>query len=29
VLTGDRHWLTLCTHGLALQLYFRDPASTF
>jgi PIN domain nuclease of toxin-antitoxin system len=27
VLTGDRHWLTLGTHGLALQVFdFRDPA---
>jgi PIN domain nuclease of toxin-antitoxin system len=27
VLTGDRHWLTLGTHGLALQIFdFRDPA---
>jgi len=29
VLTGDRHWTTLRTHGLGLDVYdFHDPAVT-
>ena len=29
VLTGDRHWLTLASHGLTLQIFdFRDPTLT-